>query len=81
MKFEANITNLFNQAAVLNTDQSFNRSGSINISEADFYKGGWDVNKLVNPVSGAAPAKNINYLFPNGYQGIRDVRLGMRLQF
>lgn len=81
MKLEANITNLFNQAAVTNVDAAFNRSGSINISEADFYKGGWDVNKLVNPVNGAAPALNINYKLPNAFQGIRDVRLGMRLTF
>ena len=81
MQLEANITNLFNQAAVTNTDQAFNRSGSINLSEVDFYKGGWNVNTLVNPVTGTAPAKNINYNFANGYQGIRDVRLGMRLQF
>lgn len=81
MKFEANVTNLFNQAAVTNTDQSFSRSGSINISDADFYKGGWNVNNLVNPVTGAVPARNINYGFATGYQGIRDVRLGMRVQF
>jgi hypothetical protein len=81
MKLDANITNLFNQAAVTNADVGFSRSGSINISEADFYKGGWDVNKLVNPVNGAVPAKNVNYGFANGYQGIRDVRLGMRFQF
>ncbi len=81
MKFDANITNLFNQAAVTNTDQGFSRSGSINLTDAAFYKGGWDVNTLVNPVTGAVPAKNINYQFANGYQGIRDVRLGMRLVF
>lgn len=84
MKFDANITNLFNQAAVFNTDQSLNRSGSIStavLSEAAFYKGGWDATKLVNPVNGAAPALNINYKFPTAYQGIRDIRLGMRLQF
>lgn len=81
MTFEANVTNLLNQGAVTNTDQSFNRSGSINISDAAFYKGGWNVNTLVNPVTGAVPAKNINYGFPTAFQGIRDVRLGMRLQF
>ncbi len=81
LKFDANVTNLFNQASVTNTDQAFNRSGSLSLTDAEFYKGGWDVNKLVNPVSGTAPAKNINYQFATGYQGIRDVRLGMRLQF
>ena len=82
MKFDANITNLFNQASVINTDQSFNRNGNINLTEAAFYKGGWDVNTLVNPVNSAtAPTKNINYKLPTAYQGIRDVRLGMRLTF
>lgn len=82
MKFDANITNLFNQASVTNVDSSFQRTGNINLSEADFYKGGWDVNTLVNPANSAVlPVKNVNYGFANGYQGIRDVRLGMRLQF
>ncbi len=82
MKFDANFTNLLNQASVTNTDQSFNRNGNINISDAAFFKGGWDVNTLVNPVNSTlAPAKNINYGFANGYQGIRDVRLGVRLTF
>jgi hypothetical protein len=81
MKFDANIQNLFNQASVTNTDQAFNRSGSVALTEAAFYKGGWDVNTLVNPVNGAAPARNINYKFATGYQGIRDIRLGMRIQF
>ncbi|MBS1790530.1 MAG: TonB-dependent receptor [Acidobacteria bacterium] len=81
LRFDANITNLFNQAAVTSVDTGFNRNGSVNLSESVFYKGGWDVNTLVNPVDGGAPAKNINYGFPSGYQGIRDVRLGMRLQF
>jgi hypothetical protein len=83
MKFDANITNLFNQASVFNVDPAFNRNGDLSakLSVTDFYKGGWNVNNLVNPVAGAAPAKNINYGFPTAYQGIRDVRLGMRLQF
>jgi hypothetical protein len=83
MRFDFNVTNLFNQAAMTNVDQALNRNGSLDgkLSVTDFYKGGWDATKLVNPVDGAAPAKNINYGFPTRYQGIRDVRLGMRLQF
>ncbi len=83
MKFDINITNLFNQAAMNNVDVTFNRNGDLSakLSVTDFYKGGWDVNKLVNPVNGAAPAKNINYTLPTGYQGIRDIRIGMRLLF
>ncbi len=81
LKLDANFTNLLNQGAVIDTDQAFNRSGSINITDAAFYKGGWDVNTLVNSVTGAVPSKNINYKFANAYQGIRDVRLGMRLTF
>ncbi len=83
MKFDANITNLFNQAAVINIDPTFNRTGDLSakLSVADFYKGGWNVNNLVNGVTGAAPAKSANYGFPTTYQGIRDIRLGLRVQF
>lgn len=81
MKFEANVTNLFNQGIVTNTDQGFNRNGSLSLSDPAFYAGGWNVNNLVNPINGASPARNVNYGFATGYQGIRDVRLGMRLQF
>src|SRR5262245_10328616 len=80
MKFDINITNLLNQASLTNTDQAFNRNGNLPISATEFYKG-VDVTKLVNPVNGAAPAKNINYTLPTAYQGIRDIRFGMRLQF
>jgi len=81
MKFDANVTNLFNQAAVNNVDPSLNRNGNLALTEAAFYNGGWNANTLLNPVTGAAPAKNVNYGFATGYQGIRDVRLGMRIQF
>lgn len=83
MKFDINVINLFNQAAVNNVDVGLNRNGDLsgNLSVTNFYKGGWDATKLVNPVGGDAPALNINYRLPNGYQGIRDVRFGMRLQF
>ncbi|MFN7946082.1 MAG: TonB-dependent receptor [Blastocatellia bacterium] len=80
MKFDANIINLFNQAAVTNTDQSLNRNGSIPITETEFYKG-FDVFKYINPVNGGAPALNVNYKLPTAYQGIREIRIGMRLMF
>jgi hypothetical protein len=83
MKFDFNVTNLFNQASMTSVDASLNRNGTLDkkLSVTDFYKGGWDATKLINPVSGEAPARNINYGFPTRYQGIRDIRLGMRLMF
>lgn len=81
MKFYANVTNLFNQAAVMDVNPSINRNGNIFFANpADFYKG-FDVNTKLNPVDGAPPARNIIYGLPTAYQGIRTVRLGMRLQF
>ena len=82
LKFDANFQNLFNQAAVTNVNELINNGdlhGKIPIDV--FYKGGWNANSLLNAVGGTAPDRRVQYGLPNGYQGIRDVRLGMRLQF
>ena len=82
MKFDANFQNLFNQAAVTNVNELINNGdlhGKIPIDV--FYKGGWNATNLLNPIGGTAPDRRVQYGLPNGYQGIRDVRLGMRLQF
>lgn len=82
MRFDINVTNLFNQASVTNVDASYQRTGNITFAKADDFYKGFDVSSKVNPAtSTASPNRNINYGFPTAYQGIRDIRLGMRLQF
>jgi hypothetical protein len=81
MKFDINVTNLLNQAAMTNVDASLSRTGNVPFpNTADFYKG-FDVFSRLNPVDGVAPNRNINYGFPTAYQRTRDVRIGMRLMF
>jgi outer membrane receptor protein involved in Fe transport len=85
LKFEGNVTNLFNQAAVMNINNRINRSGNLSLEDPDFFNG---FNILTaglpaNPVYGL-PGTRAQGLTPNGsnaYQGIREVRLGVRLQF
>jgi outer membrane receptor protein involved in Fe transport len=85
LKFEANVINLFNQAAVMNINNRINRSGNLALEDEDFFNG---YNILTaglpaNPVYGL-PGTRAQGLTPNGsnaYQGIREVRLGVRLQF
>lgn len=79
MKFDINVINLFNQAAVINKITRLNRNGSIPLS--GFSYNGFDATKLVNPIAGASPALNVIYGRPSSYQGIREVRIGMRLMF
>jgi hypothetical protein len=81
MKFDINVLNLFNQASMTNVDAPLNRNGTLSFANAaDFYKG-FDPRAQINPVNGGAPALNAIYGLPTAYQGIREVRLGMRLQF
>jgi len=79
MRFDINVTNLFNQGIVTNVTTRLNRSGSIPLSQ--FSYNGFDAVKLVNPVAGNPPSYNIIYGLPLNYQGNRDVRIGIRLQF
>ncbi|MDQ2977194.1 MAG: TonB-dependent receptor [Acidobacteriota bacterium] len=92
LKFDANITNLFNQAVVTNRIVRFNRNGSVNITEGcvaatgcvtpnTFYVTGFDAESKVNGISGSSPARNVIYNLPNAYQGIREIRLGVHLNF
>ncbi len=80
LKFDANITNLFNQATVIARTTRFNRNGNLALDAPTFF-GGFNAEALVNPVTGAAPAFNPIYNFPSAYQGIREIRLGVHLQF
>ena len=80
-RFSVNVLNLLNQAAVTNTTQAINRSGFIQISAAQFFKG-FDVNQYLQPAeSSVPPARNPIYTLPSAYQGNREVRFGFRLLF
>ena len=77
--------NLFNQAAVMNINNRLNRSGNLALSDEDFFNG-FDILSAglpANPVYGL-PGTRASGLTPvgaNAYQGIREIRLGVRLQF
>ena len=105
LRFEANVQNLFNQAAVLNVRSRLNRNGNITAiggnsitnsiaGQQAFFSGGFNVPSLINPNNGS-PSPNIDpsYGLPgtrrsgltaegqDAYQGIRQLRLGIRLIF
>jgi len=80
-KIDCNVINLLNQATVTSLIPSINRNGNLVITVPQFFKG-FDVNTLLLPAdSTSTPARNPVYMLPNGYQGIRDVRLGFHLTF
>jgi hypothetical protein len=80
VKFDANVRNLFNQGIEINRTVRLNRSGSISLTDEQFFAG-FDAPSLVNPVNGAAPALNAIYNLPLEFQGIRNIRLGVHFQF
>ncbi len=81
LRFEANIINLLNRGIVTNIADRLNRNGSIPLpSDAAFFAG-FDAVKLVNPIDGKSPALSNLYGLPNGYQGIREIRLGFRIVY
>jgi len=80
MRFDINMANAFNQAAVTNVTQRLNRSGSIVISDAEFF-GGFDAPSKVSGLDGPVPSLNPVYNLPLAYQGNREIRLGLRFTF
>jgi carboxypeptidase family protein/TonB-dependent receptor-like protein len=92
LRFDVNIINLFNQAAVTSVTTRLNRSGSLGTLVPDPY-GGYDAAALIpvtrtpaniDPATGrpyVTPFYNPIYKLPLGYQGIRDIRLGVHLEF
>ncbi|HVQ39428.1 MAG TPA: hypothetical protein VMS31_17955, partial [Pyrinomonadaceae bacterium] len=105
LRFEANVQNLFNQAAILNLRSRINRNGNITAINGNsitdsiagqqaFFSGGFNIPNLVNPNNGS-PSPNIDPTYgrpgtrrsgltaegQDAYQGIRQVRLGIRLIF
>jgi hypothetical protein len=88
LKFDANITNLFNQATVVGRTTRLNRNGSVNLPTDVFFAGGWaprlvpgSPGALLNPANGSSPAYNPIFNLPNAYQGIREIRLGFHVEF
>jgi len=80
-RLDLNVLNLFNQAAVTSFNVAINRSGNLPITDAQFYRG-INVESLLRPAdSSTPPARSPVYGLPLTYQGIRDVRLGFRVQF
>src|SRR6185503_19304635 len=69
VKFDANITNLFNQAVVVGRTTRLNRNGDLDALVANPY-GGYNALALVNPINGGTPARNVIYNLPSAYQGI-----------
>ena len=90
LKFDLNVQNLFNQAAVLNVNGRLNRAGNLPLTDDQFFAGGFDVNTLIgtgafarNPIYGlpGTRAQGLTLEGSNAYQGIREIRYGIRLQF
>ena len=104
LRLEANVQNLFNQAAVLNIRPRLNRNGNIGtINGLDifsaqgaqtFFGGGFNVLNLINTGTACSvvcrdpsyglPGTIASGLTPEGssaYQGIREIRLGVRFIF
>jgi outer membrane receptor protein involved in Fe transport len=80
LKFDINVINLFNQAAVTSVTTRLNRNGDLDGLVANPY-GGYNAEALVNASNGLAPARNPIYNLPLLYQGNREVRLGFHVEF
>jgi hypothetical protein len=80
LKFDANVINLFNQAIVTGRTTRLNRNGNLALSAEQFFSG-FNAPALVHPLNGSAPALNPIYNLPSAYQGIREMRLGVHLEF
>ena len=80
-KIDANAINLLNQGIVTSKVIAINRNGNLVITVPQFFAG-FDVNSLLFPAnSTSTPARNPVYGLPNGYQQIRDIRLGFHVTF
>jgi hypothetical protein len=80
-KVDVNVTNLLNQATVVGVTTRINRSGSLPITNPEFWAG-FDTLSLLTPAtSSTPPAFNPIYKLPNLYQGFREIRVGFHLTF
>lgn len=89
LKFDLNVQNLFNQAAVLNIKGRLNNNGNLTLTDAQFFSG-FDVNQFIgvggfnrDPTYGlpGTRTQGLTAEGSNAYQGIRELRYGIRLQF
>ncbi len=90
LKLDANITNLFNQAAPVRYQVRLNRAGNITVgpgallTDQQFFTG-FDPTKFITspttPVSSTSLPQSPFFNLPIEYQGIREIRLGMHFIF
>lgn len=90
IKFDANIINLFNQAAAVRYNVRLNRAGNITVgpgallTDQQFFSG-FDPSKFVTspttPVSSTSLPQSPFFNLPIEYQGIREIRLGVHFIF
>ena len=84
VKLEANAQNLFNQAAATNYQTQINRTGAITAAQLPVSKffAGYKLSDFVSKANLPGNAKyQPSYDLPTSYQGIREIRLGVRLMF
>ena len=90
LKLDANITNLFNQAAPVRYQVRLNRTGNITVgpgallTDQQFFTG-FDPSKFITDPTAAVSSTSLPrspfYNLPIEYQGIREIRLGMHFIF
>jgi hypothetical protein len=78
---EAQILNLFNQDAVVNRTQRYNRSGNLNDFDALYNGTVPPIETLIGPATATTLAFNPIYNMPLAYQPGRVVTLAARFQF
>jgi outer membrane receptor protein involved in Fe transport len=93
LKFDVNITNLFNQAAAVRYQVRINRTGNLSVgppgsgsvlTDQQFFTG-FDPSLYIKdrtvPVSSSSLPRSPFYNLPIEYQGIREIRLGVHFIF
>lgn len=93
LKLDANVINLFNQAAPILYQVRINRAGNLSVgapgsgsvlTDQQFFTG-FDpaiyIKDATTPVSATSLPRSPFYNLPTQYQGIREIRLGMHFQF
>jgi outer membrane receptor protein involved in Fe transport len=78
LTFSANILNLFDQEAATNYFPTNFYGGAVNGSEDAFYRGQLDFQSLAQQQNVPTDAR---FLMDSGYQGVRQIRLGVKFSF
>jgi hypothetical protein len=84
LKLEANAQNLLNQGSAVNYQTQINRSGAITAAQLPVSKffAGYNLSQFVGPANLPGNAKyQPSFNLPISYQGIRELRFGVRLIF